>query len=344
MLRLLLVPALSLLAAACGDGAEGLAEAPRARTLVLGAYTTPQQAYEDDIIPAFQARWRETTGEEVRFQTSYLGSGAQSRAIVGGFEADVAALSLEADVTRIQDAGLITHDWKAGPHHGMVTDSVAVIAVRTGNPKGIQDWADLQRADVEVLTPNPRTSGGAMWNVAAIYGAVTRGHSPAPAGDPAAAESFLGGILARVKIMDKGARESMITFEKGVGDAAITYENEVLSARLAGQQYDYVVPASSILIENPVAVIDTHADRHGVRDLAEGFVAFLYTPEAQRIFAKHGYRPIDPTVAEETAGVFPPVPDLFTIRDLGDWPQVTADLFGQGALFDRAMTRAGGQR
>lgn len=322
--------------AGCGGaaGESGQGTGARVRTLTLGGYTTPREVYGREIIPAFQKYWKEKTGEEVRFEESYQGSGAQARAIIGGFEADVAALSLEPDIQKLVEAGLITHDWKAKPFGGMVSRSIVVIAVRPGNPKGIRDWDDLRRPDVQVLTPNPRSSGGAMWNIAAIYGAVTRGH----AGRGASPETVLAEIVRNVPIMDKGARESILNFESGVGDAAITYENEVLVARQAGQQIDYVIPRSTILIENPVAVVDVYADKHGNRDLAEAFVAFLSTPEVQRMYARYGLRSVDEQVARETQDIYPPVTDLFTVRDLGDWPKVTATLFEPGALFDQVTT------
>ena len=301
------------------------------RTLTLGAYTTPREAYGKAIIPAFQRYWKQKTGQEVRFQESYLGSGAQARAIAGGFEADVAALSLEADIDSIAHAGLIRHDWHAGPTHGMVSRSVVVIAVRKGNPKAIHDWNDLVRHGLEVLTPNVRTSGGAKWNVCALYGATLRSSGAV------AAEALLRGVLRNVTVMDKGARESMINFEKGVGDVAITYENEVLVGRRAGETYDYVVPRATILIENPAAVIDKYADKHGNRDLAEAFVAYLTTAEAQHAFAAYGLRPVDAGVAKEVATQFPAVRELFTIRDLGGWDQIEKTLFGPTGAYERAM-------
>lgn len=333
--RATLVLTLAGALAACGREARSEETGKgggRVRTLTLGGYTTPREVYGREIIPAFQKFWKEKTGEEVRFEESYLGSGAQARAIVGGFEADVAALSLEPDIQQIVDAGLIRHDWKAGPGGGMVSRSVVVIGVRPGNPKGLRDWADLARPGVQVLTPSPRTSGGAMWNIAALYGSGSRG-----SGGAAAGERLVGGVLKNVAIMDKGARESMITFENGVGDAAITYENEVLVARKEGKAMDYVVPRSTILIENPIAVVDAYADKHGVRDVAEAFVAFLQGEQAQRAFAAYGLRPVDAKVAAETDARLPKVADLFTIRDLGGWPGVTRTLFAEGALFDRAL-------
>jgi len=330
----LLAQALAIAVLACA-APQGIAAAPAARTLTLGAYTTPREAYGKAIIPAFQRDWKQKTGQEVRFQESYLGSGAQARAIIGGFEADVAALSLEADIDSIARAGLIQRDWRGGPTQGMVSRSVVVLAVRQGNPKAVRDWSDLARRGMEVLTPNVRTSGGAKWNVSALYGAAMRGNN-----DAAAATALLSSVLRNVTVMDKGARESMINFEKGVGDVAITYENEVLVGRKSGETYDYVVPRATILIENPAAVVDKVADKHGNRDLAEAFVAFLATPEAQRAFAEYGLRPVDAGVAKEVAARFPAVRDLFTIRDLGGWGQVDKTLFGRAGVYERAMAGA----
>ncbi len=333
--RAVLLPVLLLAAAVATPGCGGGRKTPSRVT--LGAYTTPREAYAE-ILPAFQRHWQERTGQELTFDASYLGSGAQSRAICEGFEADVAALSLEADIDRIVDAGLITHDWKDQATHGMVSTSVVAFAVRKGNPRGIHDWADLAQPDLEVLTPNPRTSGGAMWNVLALLGAARRGFvEGVPARDDAAAAAFLRRVLANVSVMDKGARESITNFEKGVGDVAITYENEVLVGQERGQDYDLVIPRSTILIENPVALIDVYADKHGTREAATALVAFLLSPEAQGIFARHGLRSVDPEVARAHAARYPPVEDLFTIAEFGSWPQALVEIFGDEGIYGRTI-------
>lgn len=306
-------------------------------TLVLGAYTTPREAYAKAVIPAFQKYWKDTTGQDVSFQEAYQGSGAQARAIIGGFEADIAALSLEEDIEKIREAGLITHDWRSKPNGGMVTTSVVVLAVRQGNPLGIHDWADLTRPQLNVLTPDPSTSGGAKWNIAALYGAALRGHAGVEANSPDAAAGVLAAVFRNVSIMDKGARESITNFEKGVGDVAITYENEVLVGRQAGQNYEYVIPTSTILIENPVALVDVNVDKHGVRKVAEAFVAFLSTPDAQHAYVTYGLRPLDPTVAGSSTTAFPPVKDLWKIDFLGGWPKVSKDLFGAEGTFTKTL-------
>ncbi|MGB8332026.1 MAG: sulfate ABC transporter substrate-binding protein [Polyangiales bacterium] len=335
---------LALLLAAC-ESRKNTAERPvpeasaskGAQSITLGAYTTPREAYGRSILPAFRARWRERTGRDVEFRESYLGSGAQARAIIGGFEADVAALSLEPDIEKIREAGLIRHDWKAGEYGGMVTNSIVVIGVRENNPKNIHTWQDLARPGVEVLTPNVRTSGGAIWNVLAIYGAAIRGKAGVPAGDRNAAIDLLASILRNVRIMDKGARESMLTFERGVGDAVIAYENEILVGRAEGKRYEYVAPSSTILIENPVAIVDVNVEHHGAREVAQAFLDFLWTPDTQRSYAKHGLRPVVQSVASEVQGQFASVDDLFTIRDLGDWAEAQRLLFDQGGVYDQAL-------
>jgi sulfate/thiosulfate transport system substrate-binding protein len=304
-------------------------------TLILGGYTTPREAYGKAIIPAFQKYWKEKTGQDVEFQESYQGSGAQARQIVGGFEADIAALSLEGDIDKITEAGLITHDWKSKPNSGMISDSIVVIAVRPGNPKGIKDWADLTQAGLNILTPDPKTSGGAQWNINAMYGAALRGYAGVAKDDPAAAQEFLKGVFRNVSIMDKGARESITNFEKGVGDLAITYENEVLVGKQSGQNYDYVIPHSTLLIENPVALVDKYVDKHGVREAAEAFVDFLWTPEAQRAFAKYGLRPVNQTVAGEVKSQYPAVADLWKMDYLGGWKKVGDIIYGPQGVYTR---------
>ncbi len=338
----LILPAVALLVViGCGAKSGASAKQEGTQTLTLGAYTTPREAFGEDILPAFNSSWRVSSGRALAFEESYLGSGAQARAIASGFEADVAALSLEPDLDVLQTKGLITRDWRVGEFGGMITNSVVVIGVRPGNPKNIHGWGDLARPGVAVLTPSPRTSGGAMWNVAALYGAAIRGEVPGrAAGDSAAAEGLLRAVLANVTIMDKGGRESMLTFEHGVGDAVITYENEVLAARDAGKQLDYIIPDATLLIESPAAVVDEYAQRHGTDSVARAFVQFLTTPGPQRAFAKHGFRPVDAKIAREYAAKFPSVRSLFTIRDLGGWPHVIQALFEPGAAFDRASPGA----
>lgn len=324
-------------AASEGSSAPATSGGNAATTITLAAYTTPREAYAK-IIPLFQQQWKAQTGQDVTFEESYQASGAQSRAIVEGFDADVAALSLEADVERIVGANLITHDWHAVANNGMVSTSVVAFAVRPGNPTHIKDWSDLAKEGVEVLTPNPKTSGGAQWNMMALYGAAFRGQvAGVPANDDAAARDFMKQVLKNVSVMDKGARESITNFENGVGDVAITYENEVLVSQAAGKEMELVIPPSTILIENPVALIDTYVDQHGNREVVEAFVEFLFTPEAQRIFADNGLRSVDQTVAQATADRYPPVAQQFTIADFGGWKEVTPRFFGDSGVYTTAI-------
>ncbi len=335
-----------LLLAACGGATTGGATSPTAampvanggpNTIVLGAYSTPREAY-GKLIPIFKDQWKKQTGQDLTFQESYQGSGAQARAIAQGFEADVAALSLEADINQIIKAGLITHDWKSGEYKGMVSDSVVAFAVHKGNPKGIKDWADLGKPGTQILTPNPKTSGGAQWNILALYGAAKRGFVQGVAkDDDAPATDFLKSVLKNVTVLDKDARGSITNFEKGVGDVAITYENEVLVGKQNGQDYDLVIPRSTILIENPVAVVDASVDKHGNRKAAEAFVNFLFTAEAQNIFAQYGLRSVDPDVAKATTAQYPAIEDLFTIDYFNGWKEATPKYFGDDGIFTKAI-------
>ena len=328
---------------ACGNAASAPGAGSEPIKLILGAYTTPREAY-GELIPIFREQWKKETGQDVTFEESYLGSGAQSRAIVEGFEADITALSLEGDVDRIVQAGLITHDWKSASYNGMVSTSIVVFGVRKGNPKGIHDWADLAQPGLEVLTPNPKSSGGAQWNILALYGAARRGFvEGVPANDDAAALNFLLAVLKNVTVMDKGARESITNFEKGVGDVIITYENEIQVGQQKGQDYEMIIPRSTILIENPVAVIDTYVDKHGTRKAAEAFVKFLFTRQAQETFARYGLRSPDPEVAQATASQYPPIEDLFTIAEFGGWSKVADTFFDDDGLYTQAIARVQGQ-
>jgi len=292
----------------CGGGSGGEGSG----SLTLVAYSTPREAYEE-LIPAFEET---EDGQGVTFETSYGGSGEQSRAVEGGLPADVVALSLEPDVTRLVEAGLVENNWNEDEYRGMVTDSVVVLAVRDGNPKGIRGWDDLTREDIEVITPNPFTSGGARWNVMAAYGAqLEQGKSEEDATE------YLRQLFANVPVQDKSARESLQTFTGGKGDILIAYENEVLTAQQEGEDLEYIIPDQTILIENPVAVTSDSESP----EQARAFVDFLRSPEAQRVFAQNGYRPVVGDVLAEFD--YPTPPALFTIDDLGGWLEVTRRFF-----------------
>lgn len=307
-------------------------------TLILGAYTVPKEAYQKEIIPAFQSYWLEKTGQRVKFEESYIASGAQSRAIAAGFEADIAALSLEKDINRLKDIGLITHDWKNRKYHGFVTRSVVVIAFRPGNPKNIKDWEDLTQKNVSVMYPSPKTSGGAMWDVNAIYGAGLK-LSEIKSGkqDETYAKDLLKSIQRNVKVMDKSGRASVTTFENGVGDALITYENEVLLRQKQGREIEFIIPEATILIENPIALIDHNIDKHQNRTVAEAFIDFVLTQESQRTFAKYGFRSVDEEIAAEFTEQYPHPKYLFDINYLGGWDEVNATIFGPEGIWTKIM-------
>lgn len=311
-------------------------------TLILGAYTVPKEAYQKEIIPAFQKYWLEKTGQQVKFQESYIASGAQSRAIIGGFEADVAALSLEKDVARLVEAGLITHDWRSRRYNGFVTRSVVAIAFRPGNPKNIRDWEDLAKPGVSVLYPSPKTSGGAMWDVNAIYGGGLK-ISEINTGSPseAFAKDLLKSIQRNVKVMDKSGRESVTTFENGIGDALITYENEILLRNMQGREMPFIIPDATILIENPVAIIDVNVDKHQNRSVAEAFVEFMLDSESQSAFARYGFRPVDEQVAMEFSQKYPHPKHLFDIDYLGGWDNVHESIYGTNGVWTRVMEELG---
>ena len=292
---------------ACGRGAE-----PR---LLLAAYTAPREVYHRRIIPAFRARWRAEHGQDIRIDESYQGSGAQSRAIAGGFPADIAALALDPDIERLVKANLVRKDWQA---HSATATTLVALAVRSGNPRGIHDFPDLARPGLQVIMPNPRISGGAMWNVTGIYGSARLGGA-----DDARATDLLAQVVRNVSVMDKGARESINTFEQGIGDVAVTYESEIFAGRAAGRQYDGVLPPRTLVIRCPIAVVDANADEHGTREAAEAFVAFLKTDEAQAAFHEYGFR------REVPAG-------SFTIEDLGGWKKVREEVFGPKGAWARA--------
>ena len=310
------------------------------REVLLAAYTVPKEVYEKRIIPAFEQQWKQKTGETIRIRSSFAASGAQARAVVGGLDADIAALSLESDLQQLVKAGLVTHNWKQGTQKGIVTTSVVALGVRKGNPKGIQGWEDLTKSGVEVLYPSPKTSGGAMWDVIAIYGAGLKLGKQQGRQD-SAVEQYANDLLKRVqrnvKVMDKSGRESVTTFERGVGDVIVTYENELLPRIKQGRPYELIIPAETVLIENPVAIIDRNADRHHVRDIADAFVAFLHEEETQRAFAEFGFRSTSQSVATAFATTFVHPPDLFTLSELGGRDKVFATLFGLQGSWPRVI-------
>jgi sulfate/thiosulfate-binding protein len=309
-----LAAALAVGVAACGDSSDDATASGGGGSIDLVAYSTPEEAYTNDLEPGFNAT---PDGQGVEFSNSFGSSGDQSRAVEAGQPADVVHFSLEPDMTRLVDAGLVDGDWNQNEYNGIVEDSVVVFVVRKGNPENIQTWDDLTQPGVEVLTPNPFTSGGARWNLMAAYGnqTITEGKSEEEG------LQYLSDLLSNVPVQDESARDSLGTFLGGKGDVLLAYENEAIAAQNAGEDIDYVVPDSTILIETPIAVT-TDAD-----ESAQKFVDYQYTDEAQQLWADNGYRPVVKSVFEKNKDKFPTPPDLFTIADLGGWDQVSAEFF-----------------
>jgi sulfate transport system substrate-binding protein len=292
--------------AACGGGGGS--------SIDLVAYSTPQQVYEDKLEPAFKDT---SDGKDADFSNSFGASGDQSRAVESGQPADVVMFSLEPDMTRLVDAGIVGKDWNQNQYKGIVTNSVVTLMVRPGNPKNIHSFEDLTRDDVEVIDPNPATSGGARWNIMAIYGSqIKAGKSEAQAQD------FVKQVIANTSVQDDSARDSLNTFSSGKGDVLVGYENEAIQAQQEGVKLDYVTPDSTILIENPIAVTTDAGDT------AKKFLDFLYTDPAQQDFADSGYRPVVKSVADKNASKFPVPSGLFTIADFGGWAKVSDPFFG----------------
>lgn len=283
----------------------------------LVAYSTPQQAYEEGIVPAFQ---ESSAGSGVEFSASFGASGDQRRAVEAGQPADYVGFSLEPDMTSVVEAGIVSPSWKDNEFNGIVTESVVVMMVRPGNPKGIEDWEDLTRDDVEVIQPNPATSGGAKWNIMAQYGSqVNSGKSEQEA------LQFVADVFANTSVLDDSARDSLQTFSTGKGDVLIGYENEGLQAQDEGIELEIAYPKSesTLLIENPAAVTEKAQDP----EAAKAFIDFIWSDEGQRKFADYGYRPVNDTVAKDYADNFPTPAELFTIADLGGWEKVDSEFF-----------------
>jgi len=307
-------------------------------TILNVSYDPTRELYED-VNTAFAAAWKAKTGQTVTIEQSHGGSGKQARAVIDGLEADVVTLALAYDVDAIAKAGLIANDWqKRLPHNSAPYNSTIVFLVRKGNPKGIKTWEDLAKPGISVVTPNPKTSGGARWNYLAAWGAVYRATKSEDK-----ARAVVQGIFQNVPVLDTGARAATITFvERGIGDVLIAWENEALLAvrepRGAKGGLEIVTPAESILAEPTVAVVDKVAARRKTAAVATAYLEFLYTKEGQRIAAKRYYRPVDPDVAKESAATFPKLA-LFTIDEaFGGWAKAQQRHFADGGEFDKMFT------
>jgi sulfate transport system substrate-binding protein len=326
----------SLLAAALAAGAFGHAGGARADASLLNVSYDPTRELYRDVNAAFAADWKQRTGETVTIKQSHGGSGKQSRSVIDGLEADVVTLALAYDIDALAaHGGLVPADWQRRlPDNSAPYTSTIVFLVRKGNPKGIRDWDDLVKPGIGVITPNPKTSGGARWNYLAAWGYAAKKY-----GGDAAAKDFVGKLFRNVPVLDTGARGATTTFvERGQGDVLLAWENEALLALAEGggkDRFEIVVPSVSILAEPPVAVVDKVVDKHGTREVAEAYLKFLYTPAGQEIAAKNGYRPRDAAAAAKAAAKFPAVP-LFTVDEaFGGWQKAQATHFADGGTFDQ---------
>lgn len=329
-LGIVLAPALA--------GCSSKSNNPNAVELTNVSYDPTRELYQA-INPAFGTYWKQKTGKDVTFRMSHGGSGKQSRAVIDGLEADVATLALAYDIDAIATKGkLLPADWQqALPDNSSPYTSTIVLLVRQGNPKGIKDWSDLVKPGVQVITPNPKTSGGARWNFLAAwaYGKKAGG------GSDAAAEAFVRKLYANVPVLDSGARGATTTFvERGIGDVLISWENEAFLAEkeLGKGKFQIVAPSLSILAEPPVAVITENAKKHGTTEVADAYLRYLYTPEAQTAIAHAFYRPRDPRIAEQFKSQFPQIPMVTVDKDFGGWAKAQKQFFDDGGVFDRIYT------
>jgi sulfate/thiosulfate transport system substrate-binding protein len=301
---------------------------------LLNASYDPTRELYKDVNRAFAAQWKAQHGDTVTIRMSHGGSGKQARSVVDGLPADVVTLALAYDIDAMADHGLLAKDWqKRLPDNASPYTSTIVFLVRKGNPKGIKDWPDLLKPGVKVITPNPKTSGGARWNFLAAWGYALK----QPGGNEAKARAFVRDLYQHVPVLDTGARGATNTFvQRGIGDVLLAWEDEaLLSQREVGEDgFQIVLPSVSILAEPPVAIVDKNVDQHGTREVAEAYLKFLYSPQGQELEAKHFYRPRSAEVAQKYAAQFPKV-NTFTIDELGGWRQAQAKFFADGAIFDQ---------
>ena len=322
----------ALAAAAVPAAAQG---SPKPITLLNVSYDPTRELYEE-YNKAFAGYWKGKTGQDVTIRQSHGGSGKQARSVIDGLGADVVTLALAYDIDQIADkGGLLPGNWQSRlPDNSSPYTSTIVLLVRKGNPKGIKDWGDLAKPGISVITPNPKTSGGARWNYLAAWAWALR----QPGGNDATAKDFVSKLYKNVPVLDAGARGATTTFvERGIGDVLIAWENEALLAikELGPGKFEIVVPSLSILAEPPVAVVDKVAGKHGTKEVAQAYLQYLYTDAAQEIVAKNFYRPRNQAVAAKYASQFPKV-NLVTVNDVfGGWKKAQETHFADGALFDQ---------
>lgn len=313
----------------------GTAFEVHAQTNIVNVSYDPTREFYREYNAAFAEHWKKETGETVTFEQSHGGSGKQARAVVDGLQADVVTLALAGDIDEIAKAGLLPEDWQSRlADNSSPYTSTIVLLVRKGNPKQIKDWDDLTKPGIQVITPNPKTSGGARWNYLAAYAYALENYG----NDDAKAREFVGKIYKNVPVLDTGARGSTTTFvQRGIGDVFISWENEAFLAQAEFPgQFEIVVPSISILAEPPVTVVDKNADRRGTRKVAEAYLNYLYSAEGQRLAAKHYYRPRHPEYAAKgDTARFVDV-KLFTIDEkFGGWVKAQPEHFGDGGIFDQ---------
>ena len=326
-------------AAFAGTLALGAVAVQAAPTELLNVSYDPTRELYRDIDAAFVKRWKATTGETIVVKQSHGGSGSQARAVADGLQADVVTLALAADIDAIAKTRALPANWQTRlPQNSTPYYSTIVFLVRKGNPKGIHDWGDLIKPGVKVITPNPKTSGGARWNYLAAWGYAQRTY-----GSVAGARDYMTKLFRNVPVLDSGARGSTTTFvQRGQGDVLLSWENEAFLAQnqLGKGKFDIVVPSISIRAEPPVALVDRTVDKKGTRKAAEAYLRFLYTPEAQDIIARNYYRPRDPQIAEKYKSRFPSIPLLTIDRNFGGWARAQAAHFNDGGTFDQVFEDA----
>lgn len=328
------------LLAAATVSSLGLAVPASAQTVITNVSYDPTRELYQDFNAAFAKHWRGQGGDALTVRQSHGGSGKQARSVIDGLEADVVTLALAYDIDEIAQRGLLATDWqKRLPNNASPYTSTIVFLVRKGNPKGLKDWGDLVKPGVEVVTPNPKTSGGARWNYLAAWAWAAR----QPGGDDAKARDFVQKLYGNVRVLDSGARGSLTSFaERGIGDVLLAWENEALLSvkELGPDKFDIVVPSLSILAEPPVAVVDKVVDKRGTRKVAEAYLRFLYTAEGQEIAAQNWYRPRDPAVAAKYAKTFPQVKLVTIDEQFGGWTKAQKTHFVDGGVFDQIALRS----
>ena len=317
--------------------ALGLANSAFAKDFLNVSYDPTRELYQE-YNAAFAKHWKSKGGEDISFKQSHGGSGKQGCSVIDGLEADVVTLALAYDIDALAQRGLIPENWQTRlPNSSSPYTSTIVFLVRKGNPKKIKDWNDLVKSGVGVVTPNPKTSGGARWNYLAAWGYALR----QPKGNADSAKQFLKQLYQNVKVLDSGARGSLTTFaERGIGDVFLSWENEAYLAvkELGPEKFEIVTPSVSILAEPPVTVVDKYAKKHGTLAIANAYLQYLYSPEGQDIAGKHYYRPTDPKIAAKYAKQFAPV-KLFTIKDFGGWSAAQAAHFSDDGIFDQIYSK-----